>query len=89
MEQVHLVITGIVQGVGFRYFISLWAKKNNLTGWVQNTPEGNVESLLQGDKQNLEGVVDLCKKGPFLSEVKDLQLKWEKIDKQYFDFTIK
>lgn len=77
MTQAHLIISGTVQGVGFRYFIRSWAKKLGITGWTRNTEEGAVEAVLQGDKKNLEQIITLCRKGPFLSQVKDVQLKWE------------
>lgn len=70
--QVHVIITGSVQGVGYRQFVKSNARKLGLYGWVRNNEDGSVESVLQGDKSNIDQLLALCKKGPFLAEVKDI-----------------
>ena len=49
----RIIVTGLVQGVGFRPFIFRIAKKNNLSGWVQNTNE-NVRILVTGTSVNID-----------------------------------
>ena len=73
----HIFISGFVQGVGFRQFVKNNADERNLTGWVRNLPDGRVEAVLQGRKKDIESVILLCKKGPFLSEVENVELIWE------------
>lgn len=85
----HLVISGIVQGVGFRQFVRQQAQQHGVTGWVRNTPAGSVEALLQGEKESVEEVIDACYKGPFLAEVRDIAVSWQKSGKQYNDFSIR
>lgn len=73
---VHIFISGFVQGVGFRAFIKHHALKLGLTGWVKNLPDNRVEAVFSGSKESIEKEISLCKKGPFLSEVKDITVEW-------------
>ena len=80
---VHVFISGFVQGIGFRQFIKHNARKLSLKGWVRNIPasrqggpDGRVEAVFSGNHQNLEKMVDLCKKGPFLAEVENIEVEW-------------
>lgn len=81
MKMCHIFISGFVQGVGFRAFIKHNASKLGLTGWVKNLPDNRVEAVLQGRIESINKMVLLCRKGPFLSEVKDVDVIWE--EKQY------
>jgi acylphosphatase len=83
MNQAHVFISGNVQGVSFRYFIKTNAQKLGLTGWVQNTEDGGVEAVFTGEKEKIEEMIALCRKGPMLSEVKHLGFEWE--DEETFD----
>ncbi len=65
MIQAHIIITGFVQGVGYRKFLKHEARKRGITGWTRNLPDGTVESVLIGEKEKIEEVVSLCKKGKF------------------------
>jgi acylphosphatase len=77
MQQAHVFISGLVQGVNFRYFVKINAQKLGLTGWVHNTEDGGVEGVFCGEKENVEELISLCKKGPMLAEVKHLGFEWE------------
>ena len=84
----HVVISGFVQGVGYRHFIRSNAQKLGLTGWVANVPDGKVEVLFQGPKEKIEEVILLCRKGAFLAEVEDVDVEWEEIEESFSDFKI-
>jgi acylphosphatase len=75
--QARIYISGIVQGVGFRWFVKSNAKRRGLTGWVKNTNGDRVEALVQGPKEMIKKLIKLCEKGPFLSQVKSVQVEWE------------
>jgi acylphosphatase len=77
IQQAHVWISGFVQGVGFRRFVRHHALKFSLTGWVRNLPDNRVEVLFQGSKKQIEKVIAVCRKGAFLSEVKDISVEWE------------
>lgn len=88
MNQVHVYISGQVQGVGFRQFVRSTARKAMVTGWVRNTEDGGVEAVLQGEKETIEPLLEGIKRGPFLSEVKQFGYEWEEGEETYSAFSI-
>lgn len=86
--RVHVIISGNVQGVGYRYFIKREAEKLGLTGYVCNLQDGGVEALFEGEREKIEEMVEKCKKGPFLSEVKNVEVKEKPGNKEFSDFQI-
>lgn len=70
----HVFISGNVQGVGFRYFVKKNARRLDLKGFVKNTPDGRVEAVFEGDKKKIDQIISHCRKGPFLSSVRDLEI---------------
>lgn len=85
---VHVFISGFVQGVGFRRFVKHNAVKLGLTGWVKNLTDNRVEAIFAGPKEQIEKIIAICRKGPFLSEVKDLQVDFEDLEIVYNSFDI-
>ena len=57
VQRVNLVVTGAVQGVGFRYYARDEAKKLGLTGWVRNREDGKVEIAAEGEHNALEELI--------------------------------
>ena len=55
----HIVITGKVQGVGFRYWLYQAAKQRNIDGWVRNKISGEVEALLIGDDVEIDNLIKI------------------------------
>lgn len=88
MKSARVLISGFVQGVGFRHFIRSKAVELDLTGWVKNLPDGKVEALFQGAKERIEKMISLCKKGPFLAEVEEVIFNWEETAETYDSFSI-
>jgi len=83
----HVFVSGFVQGVGYRQFIKWSARKIGLTGWVKNLSDNRVEAVFSGSQEQIDRIIAICKKGPFLSEVKDVSINFEdrKIDYNSFD----
>lgn len=84
----HILIFGFVQGVGFRQAVKRKARFLGLTGWVKNLPDNRVEALFSGPKDKIEEAILFCKKGPFLSEVKHVEVEWEEKSQVFLDFQI-
>ena len=84
----HIFITGFVQGVGYRRFVRHHARKLGLTGWIKNIPDNRVEAIFQGPKNGTEKLISICERGPFLSEVKDVQVSFEDGQEIYSSFDI-
>jgi acylphosphatase len=74
--QIHIVVEGRVQGVGFRYFVLERAQELGLTGWVRNTYEGHVEVLAEGKKPVLDKFLELCRRGPRAAYVTGIDFEW-------------
>jgi acylphosphatase len=60
----HYLISGRVQGVGFRYFVKDAAIREGVTGWVRNLPDGRVEALVEGDDEAVVRVERALRQGP-------------------------
>lgn len=63
-SRLHLVITGYVQGVSFRYFAQRQARSLGLGGWVRNVPDGSVEAVVEGEPGAVRSFVDWAYSGP-------------------------
>ncbi len=72
----RIYISGFIQGVGYRQFVKGIARQIGLSGWVRNLPNGRVEALFSGSKDKIEKAIEECWKGPFLSEVKSVDVEW-------------
>ena len=60
----HIVITGKVQNVGYRYWLYKEAIEKNISGWVRNKISGEVEALVIGNDTDIKNLIKLCKKLP-------------------------
>ncbi|MFB6174804.1 MAG: acylphosphatase [Candidatus Nanohalobium sp.] len=77
MKQVHLWISGNVQGVGFRASMRRRAKNNDVTGWVKNLEDGRVEAVLEGEEDDVAEVMEWARKGPSIASVEKVELEEE------------
>ena len=70
----HLVISGKVQGVGFRYWLQKLAIEKNIYGWVKNKMSGNVEVLIVGEEKEVRELIKLCETGPSSAKIDYVQI---------------
>jgi acylphosphatase len=71
----HILVSGRVQGVGFRYFTSQVAREIGLVGWVRNLPDGRVEVLAFGSEDQLADLMEDLAVGPPGSAIGDLSVQ--------------
>ncbi len=71
-ERRHILVSGHVQGVGYRYFCCNAAAKLKLTGWVRNLPDSGVELEAQGRVRDLDTLVTKLRAGPALARVSEV-----------------
>ena len=86
--RVHAVVTGRVQGVGFRAFTEYHATQKRLHGWVRNRREGTVEVEAEGPRPVLEAFLQVLEQGPPLSNVTKIIVDWKDSNRQTYGFTI-
>ena len=72
----HIVVEGLVQGVGFRYFVMRHAVRLGLNGFVQNLYNGEVDIEVEGDRQKLEELLRRVKSGPRSAQVTNVRVEW-------------
>ena len=82
------LITGRVQGVGYRYFADRWASQLGICGYVKNLWDGNVEVYAIGDAWALEELKHQLAEGPRSAHVTAIDESDEQVDKRYNRFVI-
>ena len=85
----RLLISGSVQGVGYRWSCRREGQGRGLVGWVRNLPDGRVEALLQGTKEQVEGMIRWCYRGPDEARVADIVVTYEESSDDLRDFGIR
>ena len=82
MKKIHIIIQGVVTGVGFRWWLQTKAKERNIYGWGKNKTENEVEAVLFGHVKDIDDIIKLSRKGPVLSIVKSIKI--EDYQQEYF-----
>jgi len=91
MKQVRaeIIVTGLVQGVGFRYFVLRKAKELNLIGYTKNQYDGTVLTIVEGEKYLIEELHKELKIGPMHADVKSFNIKWSKSEHEFTEFEVR
>lgn len=90
MISAHIIVNGRVQGVGFRYFVQRHANRLGLTGFVRNVQHGSsVEIIVEGEKRNLETIIELITKGPELAKVTGIDIQWSDSSNLFTSFEVR
>lgn len=84
----RLVISGRVQGVGFRYFTQEAAAREGITGWVRNLPDGRVEAYVEGESDAVTRVERTIRQGPRGARVDAVEADTEEPSRAYRSFEI-
>jgi len=87
IKQLHAIIEGRVQGVGFRAFVLQNATDLNLTGWVRNRWNGDVEIVAEGEREMLERLLSAVHLGPRSANVINVHVDWLEVSGNYSSFT--
>lgn len=88
-RRLYVLIGGRVQGVGFRYYAEREARRLDLTGWVRNRPDGDVELTAEGDDDALHRLLEWCNQGPPSAAVDHVQASWSPALGEFADFRIR
>jgi acylphosphatase len=72
-----VIVTGRVQGVGFRYSARARAESLGVSGWMKNRLDGNVEAVFEGPRERVELLVRWCRQGPSGAYVDEMEVQWQ------------
>jgi acylphosphatase len=86
---VHVLVSGLVQGVNYRWFTLDTAASLGLTGWVRNLPDGRVEAEIEGDKETVDRMIEAMRRGPRVAQVTDLEVSEQPYQGKYQDFRVR
>jgi len=89
MAAAKIIVDGLVQGVGFRYFTLRVAEQYGLTGWVRNRLRGDVEIYAEGDKSVLETFITEIRRGPRFGHVDAIDVEWKEATGAYRNFSVR
>ncbi len=85
----EIIVNGLVQGVGFRYFVYKEAKDLGLKGFVKNLYTGEVLTVAEGEKALIEELINKLKVGPMHASVKNYRVDWQETKNEFDTFEIR
>lgn len=88
MKRLRAVVSGTVQGVGYRASVYKNMRGVNVGGYVKNLPDSTVEIVAEGTKEELDKVLDIAKKGSMLSTVRDVKTEYSEPAFEFVSFEI-
>lgn len=87
--RLRAVVSGIVQGVNFRYYTARQAEALGVTGWVANQWDGAVLVVAEGPRAELEALLDWLRQGPPSARVDGVESTWEEATGEYPAFRVR
>ncbi|OGY43125.1 MAG: hypothetical protein A2731_03510 [Candidatus Buchananbacteria bacterium RIFCSPHIGHO2_01_FULL_39_8] len=89
IKRVTLKISGLVQGVGYRYLAQREAKKRGFVGYIKNLADGSVELVAEGEEKNLKDFIQWCYNGVGPAQVQKIEENWSEATGNFDDFVIR
>jgi acylphosphatase len=84
----QVIVQGVVQGVGYRFFALNQARLYDVKGYVRNMPDGTVEVVAEGEKGILKDFVGQLRIGPVSAHVTGLKVKWSENEQGFTEFRL-
>ena len=88
LKGISINVSGVVQGVGFRWFVHRLACRYGLKGYVKNLPDGSVETQAEGEEGTLRAFFEDVRIGPSYARVTSVNVDWIEYSGKYKDFRI-
>ena len=85
----EIIVNGLVQGVGYRYFVVREAKKLGLKGYTKNLYTGEVLTVVEGERSIVEELIKKLKVGPIHASVKSCKVNWQEPKNEFTDFEVR
>jgi acylphosphatase len=87
--RIQIVVTGRVQGVGFRASVLALAKEAGISGWVRNLGYNQVEAVAEGSRDKLEWFIEQMTIGPRGGRVDQSDIEWRTYNGEFIGFTVR
>ncbi len=88
-ERLHAIVHGIVQGVNFRYYTALEARRLGVVGYVRNQWDGTVEVVAEGERSLLEKLLLFLHQGPRWAVVERVDVQWQEATGEFRRFEVR
>ncbi len=88
LKRSEIIVNGLVQGVGFRYFVLQTAQKLGLKGYTKNLFTGEVLTVVEGEKFLIEELYNKLKTGPRYADVRNASIIWSEYKNEFKTFEI-
>ena len=85
----HIFVGGRVQGVFLRSNTRHEANSRNVTGWVRNLPDGRVEAVFEGEKDDVDRLIEFYRRGPPGARVTKVDVSWDEYTGGFRGFKIR
>jgi acylphosphatase len=85
----HVFVSGRVQGVFFRSETQHEASLRHVTGWVQNLSDERVEAVFEGEKDDVDKLIEFCRRGPLGARVTKVDVQWEDYTGDFRGFEVR
>ena len=85
----HVFVSGRVQGVLFRESCKKKADKFAVSGWIKNLPDNRVEAVFEGERENVDKMVNWARKGPIWAKIDDFSVIWDNYQAEFKGFEIR
>lgn len=85
----EIIVNGLVQGVGYRYFVIREAQKLALNGYVKNLYTGEVLTVVEGEKAIIYELINKLKVGPIHASVKSCKVDWQESKNEFTEFEVR
>jgi acylphosphatase len=88
-RRAEIIVNGLVQGVGFRYFVLRHAQKLGLAGYTKNLYTGEVQTVVEGEISQIEELFAVIRTGPRSSAVNAAKIYWSENKDEFNSFQIR
>lgn len=84
-----VTIKGLVQGVNFRHYTRENALRHNVTGWVMNLYNGDVQGCFEGEETDVKALIAWCRHGPSWAAVDEVIVEMEPYTGEFKEFRVR
>ncbi len=88
LSRAQIIVSGVVQGVGYRFFAEREARRRGLVGYCRNIYSGDVEVVVEGDSGLMNDYIKDLRRGPFSASVTNVNVQWAEYKGEFSSFDV-